>query len=43
MPAPFFSKFPMKEKGSFNDEDLRKNIRMYLEKFDMKKKLLLGE
>jgi hypothetical protein len=43
MPAPFFSKFPMKEKGSFNDVDLRKNIRLFLEKYTMKSRFILEE
>ena len=41
MPAPFFLKFPMKEKQLFDDAYLRRHIRLYLEKFDMKKRLRL--
>ena len=41
MPAPFFLKFPMKEKISLKDENLHKYIQTYLEKFSMKKRLML--
>ena len=41
MPAPFFLKFPMKEKISLDDSSLRKHIQAYLEEFDIKKKLML--
>jgi len=43
MPAPFFLKFPMKEKISLDDSSLRKHIQAYLEEFDVKKKLMLEE
>jgi hypothetical protein len=43
MPAPFFLKFPMKEKISMDDRTLRKHIQTYLELFDIKKKLMLEE
>ncbi len=43
MPAPFFLKFPMKEKISLDDSSLRKYIQAYLEEFDIKKKLMLDE
>ncbi len=43
MPAPFFLKFPMKEKISLDDSSLRKHIQAYLEEFDIKKKLMLEE
>ena len=43
MPAPFFLKFPMKEKISLDDKTLRKHIQAYLEQFDIKKKLMLEE
>jgi len=43
MPAPFFLKFPMKEKMLLKDEVLRKDIRAYLKKFNMKKRLILEE
>ncbi len=43
MPAPFFLKFPMKEKISLDDSSLRKYIQAYLELFDIKKKLMLEE
>jgi len=41
MPAPFFLKFPMKEKLGLNDAQLRENIHLYLDTFDIKKKLVL--
>jgi hypothetical protein len=43
MPAPFFLKFPMKEKISLDDRTLRKHIQAYLIEFDIKKKLMLEE
>jgi hypothetical protein len=43
MPAPFFLKFPMKEKTDLSDANLGKNIQSYLEMFDIKKKLRLEE
>jgi hypothetical protein len=43
MPAPFFLKFPMKEKISLDERTLRKHIQAYLELFDIKKKLMLEE
>ncbi len=41
MPAPFFSKFPMKESLYLNDASLHKYIQDFLEKFDIKKRLIL--
>ena len=41
MPAPFFSKFPMKEKSVLDDPSLKQNIKIFLEKYNMKKKLML--
>jgi hypothetical protein len=43
MPAPFFLKFPMKEKILLDDKTLRKYIQLYLQQFDIKKKLVLEE
>jgi len=43
MPAPFFLKFPMKEKIDLDDDTLRKHIKTYLNLFDIKKKLMLKE
>ena len=43
MPAPFFLKFPMKEKIDLDDDTLRKHIETYLDMFDIKKKLMLEE
>ena len=42
MPAPFFLKFPMKEKLALDDETLKKSISAYLQRFSMKKKLILS-
>jgi len=42
MPKPFFLKFPMKKKLQLDDSILKKNIEAYLEKFSMKKKLILS-
>jgi hypothetical protein len=41
MPVPFFLKFPMKDKVEMDDLNLHKNIRVYLDTFDIKKKLIL--
>ena len=41
MPAPFFSKFPMKEKSVLDDGSLQKMIKIFFEKYNMKKKLVL--
>ena len=41
MPAPFFLKFPMKEKTDLDEVTLKKMIRAYVEKFDIQKRLIL--
>ncbi len=41
MPPQFFLKFPMKEKSMLDKERLMKDIELYLDKFDIKKKLIL--
>jgi len=41
MPSAFFSKFPMKEAITVNDDRLRKDIKNYVKMFDIKKKLHL--
>lgn len=41
MPSPFFLKFPMKEKMHLDDQRLRQYVSAYLEKFDLKKRLVL--
>ena len=43
MPAPFFLKFPMKEKVELDERTLRSHIQAYLEKYDIKKRLVLEE
>ena len=43
MPPPFFSKFPMKETQDLDDATLEKNIRTFIEMFDVKKKLVLPQ
>ena len=43
MPPPFFSKFPMKKTLNLDDATLKKNIRTFLETFDVKKKLVLPQ
>jgi len=43
MPPPFFSKFPMKYALDLDDAILKKNIRTFLETFDVKKKLVLPQ
>lgn len=43
MPPPFFSKFPMKEALDLDDASLEQNIRIFLETFDVKKKLVLPQ
>jgi hypothetical protein len=41
MPPQFFLKFPMKENLNFEDERLIKDVELYLDAFDIKKKLTL--
>ncbi len=41
MPPPFFLKFPMKKRLDLDDDKLEHNIRIFLDTFDMKKKLIL--
>ncbi len=41
MPLPFFLKFPMKEVSALDDENLEKNIRAFLDRYDVRKKLVL--
>ena len=41
MPPQFFLKFPMKEDSVMDDEILQIHIKAYLEKFDIKKQLVL--
>ncbi len=41
MPTQFFLKFPMKEKMTLDDIKLKKAIQAYLEKYDIRKKLVL--
>jgi len=43
MPPQFFLKFPMKESLSLNDTILKRDIKRYLEQFDVKKKLVLSQ
>ncbi len=41
MPSQFFLKFPMKEKQNIDEERLIKDVELYLDMFDIKKKLAL--
>ena len=41
MPPPFFTKFPMKNALDLDDAILEQNTRVFLDIFDMKKKLTL--
>jgi len=41
MPKPFFSKFPMKKPLNLDDKTMKKNIEEFIEKFDVKKRLIL--
>ncbi len=41
MPKQFFLKFPMKKASKLSDEELRESIEKYIEKFDIRKKLIL--
>ncbi len=41
MPPQFFLKFPMKKALTLDDEGLKKNVHTFLERFDVKKKLVL--
>ena len=41
MPPQFFLKFAMKPETDLNDTQLHENIRLFLEKFDLKKRLVV--
>ena len=41
MPPQFFLKFPMKEDLALDDKSLQMYIKVYIEKFDIKKQLIL--
>ena len=41
MPKPFFLKFPMKDKIILDDSTLHRYIQLYIEMFDIRKKLIL--
>lgn len=41
MPPQFFLKFPMKEKRVIDEQSLRKNIKQFIKKFDIKQNLVL--
>ena len=41
MPKPFFIKFPMKEALKIDDKSLKEAIKRYIEKFDVKKRLVV--
>jgi hypothetical protein len=43
MPSAFFLKFPMKKKTTLDDSSLHRYIKVFLETFDIKKRLLLEE
>jgi len=43
MPPQFFLKFPMKPPLDLDDDTLRREIRAYIEKFDIRKRLRLAE
>ncbi len=43
MPPQFFLKFPMKKKVELDDETLKRNIRAYLKKFDVKQYLIVDK
>jgi len=41
MPKPFFYKFPMKNKSLLDKKNLAQSIKLFLEKFDVKNRLVL--
>ncbi len=43
MPPQFFLKFPMKEKLYLDDKTLRTNIQKYLQKYDIRKHIIIEE
>jgi len=43
MPPQFFLKFPMKEKRSMDERTLRQSVEQFIQKFDIKKKLVLDK
>jgi hypothetical protein len=42
MPSQFFLKFPMKKMTHLKDEELKENIKLFLNRFDIKKRLKLA-
>ena len=43
LPTQFFRKFPLKKRVNMDDKRLIRDIKEYLDKFDVKKKLVLQE
>jgi len=43
MPKPFFLRFPMKKPINITNKDLHDAIRLYIDKFDIRKRLVLGK
>ncbi len=43
MPPQFFIRFPMKQKSKLDDDRLKHNIKLYIQKFDIKKRLFIKE
>ncbi|MCF6205655.1 MAG: cytochrome c [Sulfurovum sp.] len=41
MPPQFFLKFPMKQPMQMSDEEMKRNIKAYIKRFDVKKRLIL--
>lgn len=43
MPPQFFLKFPMKEKLTSDEESLKANVKLFIQHFDIKNKLILEQ
>jgi len=43
MPKPFFDKFPMKAPNRLDDSTLKEMIKLYIDKYDLSKKLVLED
>jgi len=43
MPKPFFSKFPVKPLLNIEDSELKKLIELYIDRYDVKRKLILSQ
>ncbi len=43
MPPQFFLKFPLKKRIEMDEEEIRANVKAFMERFDVKKRLILED